>query len=350
MRLFGVEAEGIFVEYVHTPFEAQHEEAVLEGWLESNPDGILEDGKLLVIGRQLRTNLNSCIDLLALDRQGETVVIELKRDRTPRDTLAQALEYASFVEQLDVAQLEQVLRQYLNDDSADLAVQHRDYFALEPDEAVAFNKDQRIVIVGQKVTADIRQTASFLRLKGVRVTCVEFSFFESGQGTKLVSQDIVVGRELPRPNRVDSGSRGPTTEADFLGSLDENGRQVFKRLLDAARRESMPVHWGTRGFSLNVDLNGNHVAVCYGYPPDSVYRQSIYTAFAGAGSMRTKTSVPEHTMRSLRAEAESIGLFQPAGRELKCLIDRQMSDHELAALLSWCEKVAAAINEYGLKE
>lgn len=350
MRVFGIEPDGKFKEYVQTPFQAQHEEDILENWLESNPDGIVEDGKLLVIGRQVSTNLGSVIDLLALDRQGDVVVVELKRDRTPRDTLAQALEYVSFGEQLDTEQLEAILQSYLNDDSLSLAVHHREYFELAADEAVAFNKDQRIVIVGQKVTNEIRQTASFLRSKGIRVTCVEFSFFLSSGGTRLLSQDIVVGREPTKPARVASGSLPVVSQNDFIRSLDENGKPVFERLLEVAKQRSMPIHWGTKGFSLNVALDGNHVAVCFGYPPDSVYKQSIYTALMGRGGMTRKTSVSEDVVKSLWAEAESTGLFRPAGRELKCLIDHKLSEQELTALLSWCQQVAASINEHGLKE
>ena len=112
----------------------------------------------------------------------------------------------------------------------------------------------------------------------------------------------------------------------------------------------MPIHWGTKGLSLNVDVGGNHVAVCFGYPPDSVYKQSIYTALIGAGGITSKTAVPEDVVKSLWKEAESTGLFRPAGRELTCLIDHKLSEQELTALLSWCEKVAASINEHGLKE
>ncbi len=350
MRVFGIEPDGKFKEYIQTPFQVQHEEAILEHWLESNPDGIVEDGKLLIIGRQVSTNLGSVIDLLALDRRGDVVVVELKRDRTPRDTLAQALEYVSFVEQLDTEQLEAILRAYLNDDSLSLAEHHREYFELASDEAIAFNKDQRIVVVGQKVTNEIRQTASFLRSKGVRVTCVEFSFFLSSGGTRLLSQDIVVGRELTKPAHIASGSLPIVSQNDFMRSLDENGRLVFGRFLEFARQRSMPIHWGTKGFSLNVDLDGNHVAVCFGYPPDSVYKQSVYTALMGRGGMTNKTSVPEDVITSLWTEAESTGLFRPAGRELKCLIDHKLSEQESTALLSWCEKVAASISEHGLKE
>jgi len=350
MRVYGVEPDGKFREYVPTPFQAEHEEAILEDWLEENPDGILEDSKVLIIGRQINTNLGSRIDLLALDRDGDVVAIELKRDRTPRDTLAQALEYASFAEQIDTNQLEAILQSYLNDESLTLAEYHRKYFDLAPDEAVAFNKDQRIVIVGQRVTSEVRQTASFLRSKGIRVTCVEFSFFQSNGGTNLLSQEIVVGGEPSRPQRVFSGSLPVITFEDFLGALDENGKAVFNQVLQFAQARAMPIHWGTKGFSLNVNLDGTHVAVLCCYPPTSVYKQSIYTTLMGRGGMSVKTAVPEDEIKRLWNKAEATGLFRPAGRELRCSIDRAFTDAEIRKILSWCEEVATTIGNHGLKE
>ncbi|NOZ21813.1 MAG: DUF91 domain-containing protein [Planctomycetes bacterium] len=350
MRLFGIEPDDKFREFVETPFQANHEESVLEGWLESNPDGIVEDGALLIIGRQVSTNLGSVIDLLGIDRRGDVVVLELKRDRTPRDTLAQSLEYASFVEQLDAQQLEGILCSYLNDESASLADYHRQHFQLGPDEAIAFNKDQRIVIVGQGITSEIRQTSLFLRSKGIRITCVEFSFFEAKDGTRLLSHDIVVGKQPSKPTQVASGSLPIVTEEFFVESLDEYGRQVFKPILDLAAKKPFPIHWGTKGFSLNVDLEGAHVVLCFGYPPDSVYRQSLYTALISPGGLLNKTQVPENIIQSLRSEAVGTGLFRPAGRELKCVIDREFSEDEIGALLSWCEKVACTVRQYGLKQ
>mgnify|MGYP001163234682 FL=1 len=350
MRVFGIQSDGKFREYMQTPFQVDHEEAILEEWLESNPDGILEDGNILIIGRQVATDLGGFIDLLGVDRKGDMVVVELKRDRTPRDTLAQALEYVSFAERLDTGQLEAILRSYLNDESLNLAEHHREYFALGSDEAVAFNKDQRIVIVGQRVTPEIRQTASFLRSKGFRVTCVEFTFFQADGGTRLLSQEIVVGKESGKPGQMASGSLPIVTANEFLNSLDDNGKAVFSRILQFAKERSMPIHWGTKGFSLNVDLDGSHVAVCFGYPAESVYKQSIYTALRGRGGMASKTAVPEDVFSSLWSKAESTGLFIPAGRELKCLINRKLSDEEIASLLGWCEAVTEAIREHGLKE
>ena len=254
MRVFGIQSDGKFSEYIRTPFQVDHEEAILEEWLESNPDGIVEDGRILIIGRQVVTNFGGFIDLLGVDRQGDVVVVELKRDRTPRDTIAQSLEYVSFAERLDTAQLEGVLRSYLNDESLSLAEHHREYFEVGSEEAIAFNKDQRIVIVGQRVTPEIRQTATFLRSKGIRVTCVEFTFFQANGGTRLLSQEIVVGTEGDKPKQVASGSLPVVTEDAFLASADANGRAVFARILELARAKLMPIHWGTKGFSRQIQF------------------------------------------------------------------------------------------------
>jgi len=350
MRVFDVQSDDQFTEYVQTPFQVDHREAILEGWLASNPDGIVEDGNILIIGRQVKTDLGGFIDLLGLDREGDVVVVELKRDRTPRDTIAQSLEYASFAERLDTTELEEMLISYLNDDPLSLAEHHREYFNLGSDEAVSFNKDQRIVIVGQCVTPEIRQTASFLRSKNIRVTCGEFTFFQANDGTRVLSQEIVVGTESGKPKHVASGSLPVVTEDAFLASADENGKAVFARLLELAKARTMPIHWGTKGFSLNADVDETHVAVCFAYPPDSVYKQTLRTTLRHRSGVEKKSAVPEDQIQSLWEQAKATGLFVPAGRDLKCQITRPLTESEIDSLVDWCESVDKAVKEHGLKQ
>ena len=348
MRIFSVESDRGFAEYERLPFEVEHEESVLEGWLESNPDGILEDGRLLIIGRQIRTDLGGFVDLLGVDREGSAVVVELKRDRTPRDVVAQALEYAAFAARLDVDELEGILRVYEHDESLSLAEHHREYFGLDEAVAVAFNKDQRIAIIGQQVTPEIRQTASFLGSKGIRVTCVEFTFFQAVQGGRLLSQEIVVGREHAKP-RVTSDRQPVVSEGEFLKSCDEYGRAVFSRILDLARRKSMSIRWGTRGFSVGVDVDGARVVVGYAYPLGSVFKQSFFTALRDRAGIGRKTAASGEVIDRLRNSAEATGLFTSAGRDLKCPVDREFTGHEMTALVAWCESVQEAIVEHGLR-
>jgi hypothetical protein len=55
--------------------------------------GILGLGPLMLLGRQVATDFGARVDLLAIDEDGTTYIIELKRGRTPREVVAQVLDY-----------------------------------------------------------------------------------------------------------------------------------------------------------------------------------------------------------------------------------------------------------------
>lgn len=67
----------------------------------------------LVIGRQVRTEFNKEIDLLAVDRSGALIVLELKRDKTPRDIIAQVLDYGSWVRTLRNDKIINIFNDYI---------------------------------------------------------------------------------------------------------------------------------------------------------------------------------------------------------------------------------------------
>jgi RecB family endonuclease NucS len=60
----------------------------LQAWIAADPRLIGLD--VLVLGREVSTEFGGRIDILALDREGNIVVVECKRDRTPRDIIAQS--------------------------------------------------------------------------------------------------------------------------------------------------------------------------------------------------------------------------------------------------------------------
>lgn len=73
-------------------------EQKLEKVLLGKPCIISEE--VLMIGQQIPTAHGKYIDLLGLDIEGNTVIFELKRDRTPREVTAQVLDYASWIQTL----------------------------------------------------------------------------------------------------------------------------------------------------------------------------------------------------------------------------------------------------------
>lgn len=65
-------------------------EQLLEDMIVAAPQMLSEEWML--IGRQVDTGFGGRIDLLAIAPDGALTLIELKRDRTPREVVAQALD------------------------------------------------------------------------------------------------------------------------------------------------------------------------------------------------------------------------------------------------------------------
>jgi RecB family endonuclease NucS len=86
-------------------------EARIEKWISNDISLISAD--LLTIGEQVVTPSGNRIDVLCIDRCGNLVIVELKRNKTPREVTAQALDYASWVKELGAEDVEAISGQHL---------------------------------------------------------------------------------------------------------------------------------------------------------------------------------------------------------------------------------------------
>lgn len=321
-------------------------EARIEKWIMSDISLLSPD--LLIIGEQVKTAFGKFIDLLCIDGSGNLVIVELKRDMTPREVTAQALDYASWVKGLVKKDIDGIAAAYLGK-PLELAFQAK--FGGELPEAV--NEDHAMLVVASEIDDSTERIIRYLsETYGVDINVARFQFFQGQDGREFLVRTFTVAPEVVEQNRERRGGKRPhtITQEDFLGAADENGKPVFRKLLEFAGAQAMPIHWGVKGFSLNVDMDGTDVSVFFCYPPDSVFKQSIYTTLMGHGGMSTKTQVPDDEVRKLRSKAEATGLFQPAGNEVRCLIDRAFTDADVGKILAWCEEVAATIAKHGLKK
>lgn len=132
---------------------------------------------LMLVGRQIQTDNGKYIDLLAIDSEGNLTVIELKRNRTPREVVAQVLDYAYWVQSLAY------------DDIADLYTQKHDGKPFETGFAEAFdtsppeklNQSHNLIVVASELDPSTERIISYLADNyDVPLNAVFFRCFKEG--------------------------------------------------------------------------------------------------------------------------------------------------------------------------
>jgi hypothetical protein len=121
----------------------------IQEWTAKSPEILGED--LLIIAKELE--LPSCIriDLLAVDRKGNLVVIELKRDESGSAVEWQAIKYASYCSSFLPEDIFSYYAQYLESDVDDAQRRIEEFLDEELD---SLNQDQRIVLVAREFHSD----------------------------------------------------------------------------------------------------------------------------------------------------------------------------------------------------
>jgi len=347
MKLFTIDKNGKFVQFKEQEFKEENKEIDLEILLENNPEYFFDNSKILIIGRQVTTNLNTFIDLLGVDQFGNTVVIELKRGKTPRETLAQLIEYASFIDNLDYDQLNEIYQDYSGED-ASLEDYHQEYYKSEIADKVSWNKSSKLVIVASNITTEIKQTAMYLRKKGLDVYCVEFKYFVNNADNKMISSDFVVGDEEFLRTKISSSAQLPKTDKDkFLNSLDQNGKTVFESLFKfAERQEELLLRWGAKGFSLNLLINNETISLCEGYPPNSVFKQSVYTNLQ---LISKKVNNAENIVKLYKTELNNFGKFEQKKLNLRWTLNKNVMTSDIEKYLDILKLMIEKIKTEGLK-
>ncbi|MGP5727142.1 endonuclease NucS domain-containing protein, partial [Arthrobacter rhombi] len=117
-------------------------ESKLESLILADPE--ILDAKLLLLGSQVATRFGKFIDVLGIDEDGVIHILELKREKTPRDIVAQVLDYASWILELGNDEVREVFDSNHPGESFDEAFAQRFDGAPVPDE---LNSDHVTTIV-----------------------------------------------------------------------------------------------------------------------------------------------------------------------------------------------------------
>ena len=198
MSLWRLNDDGSAAPIDEQPLETEEQ---IESAVESAPELLGID--LLIIGRQTQTP-SGRLDLLALDGDARLVVIENKRNKTPREVLAQTIDYAAWVAKLTFDEVEAIYAQHrasTEDDGSDLAAAFEAHF----DEQLDSIRDvPKMIVVAAHLDDSTERMIAFLNdAFDVPVNAVLFQPFAGG----------LLGRTWLRPDVVGAGSSGKRSSA-----------------------------------------------------------------------------------------------------------------------------------------
>ena len=187
----------------------------------------------MVIGRQVKTDHGGIIDLLAIDRDGNLIVIELKRDKTPRDIVAQSLDYGSWVRELDDEAIVKIFADYLKtyhpekgEQSINDAFCERFHVKEMPDE---LNEAHELVIVAASLDPSTERIVKYLASEyGVRINALFFRVFKDGDRQYLARAWLREAEEEAKPIQVAQKQWNGEYYASFGGNPDRSWDEAVK--------------------------------------------------------------------------------------------------------------------------
>lgn len=190
----------------------------LETWM-AGDISMLQAG-LLVIGRQVQTDHGGVIDLLCLDQDGDCVIVELKRGLTPREVTAQALDYASWVNDLSGERIVAIANEYLHDNGVLQEAFARRFGTELPD---VLNGEHSILIVGSQIDASTERIIRYLSgVHGVAINAATFQHFRTSSGEEFLSR-LVLLDEVPIARSSGSKRRPNLTVEELAEIARQNG-------------------------------------------------------------------------------------------------------------------------------
>jgi len=230
IRLWRVNSEDDLKEISHARLNLEER---IENWLENDISMISTN--LLVIGRQIKTVYGKYLDLLCIDDEGDLVIVELKRDKTPRDVTAQILDYASWVKDLSNKEITDIADSYLYKFDSNLEETFENKFDKELPEVL--NENHKMLIVASRMDGSTERIINYLSDEyGVGINVVTFQYFKDENNKEFIGRVFLI-----EPDQVDynvktkSGSkRRSSLSYEELKSLAEENDviDIYEKLVN----------------------------------------------------------------------------------------------------------------------
>ncbi|MDR3555046.1 MAG: hypothetical protein P4L55_09860 [Syntrophobacteraceae bacterium] len=210
-------------------WERQH----IEEWVRTNPEMLGED--LLVVSIEFDRFINSSdrLDILALDRYGNLVVVELKRDSAAGYADLQAIRYAAMVSSMTIEVLIPYYiayrKKYYGESLSEIDAKTQIVEFVDSDSFAELTNKPRIILCSEGFSQEITATVLWLRDSGIDVNCVKITPYKFDDQIVIVPK-VIIPLEEAKQYLIDIKRKEEGTEqsvrkyrAKTMKILVENG-------------------------------------------------------------------------------------------------------------------------------
>jgi len=159
----------------------------LQEWIEKTPDILGE--KLLIINKELLLPSGIRLDLLAIDKKANLVIIELKRDDSGKDVEWQAIKYTSYCSNFLHEEIFKYYAEYLKTDEDEAQFKIEQFIDEEIDK---LNEKQRIILVSKEFHSDVASAVLWLRDYEIDIECVRLELFLDEDNQLFITPDLII--------------------------------------------------------------------------------------------------------------------------------------------------------------
>ena len=163
-------------------------EKKIEDFIETHPNILGED--IFVIGRQVSTP-DGIPDIVGLDKNGNLVIVELKKGLPARKIVAQILDYAVWGEDQRYEDLNKIAKEKHLAGFPDLYKKFEKMYGSIPE---PFNQYQRLYLIAENFDPKTIEICRYLKRNGIDISCIEINFHKSNEH-EIIDSELVVGAE-----------------------------------------------------------------------------------------------------------------------------------------------------------
>jgi hypothetical protein len=183
-------------------WERQH----IEEWVRENPELLGEDLLIVSIEFDKFENSSDRLDVLALDRAGNLVVVELKRDAAAGYADLQAIRYAAMVSSMTIELLlpyyTAYRKRYYDEALTDSEAKDQIIEFVESDSFAEFSNKPRIILCSEGFSQEITATVLWLRYFDIDISCVKITPYRVG-GQVVIVPKVVIPLEEAKQYLID---------------------------------------------------------------------------------------------------------------------------------------------------